>query len=36
MEFIRGINKIAKVPFDAINGALKRLKDIELLNKTSI
>ncbi len=30
---IRGINKIVKVPFDAINGALKRLKDIELLNK---
>lgn len=30
---IRGINKIVKVPFDAINGALKRLKNIELLNK---
>ena len=30
---IRGINKVVKVPFDAINGALKRLKDIELLNR---
>ena len=31
---IRGINKVISVPFDAINGVLKKLKSIEILGIT--